>query len=439
MTIHNNKISLVGLGKLGLCTASCMAASGYDVLGFDINASLISQIKNKVNPYDEKDLESEMEKAGERLNPYHLQYQKAIDETDITFIIVPTPSLESGSFSTKILESVLDELSHYLSINNKEYHLIIIVSTVSPETIHTRLIPLVESKSGRKFNTGFGMCYNPEFIALGSVIKDFYNPDMVLIGHENEYDAMRVQEVYQTVCKNEPVYSLMSINSAEITKISLNAFVTMKISFANTLASLCYSVPNSNIDDITTALGADRRVGGRFLKGGAPFGGPCFPRDSRAFSEFTRSKNIISYLAEATDKVNETHRNFILNVISQYVERGGVIGILGLSYKPGTPVIDESFSLDLIRALLGLKHSVYVYDKYARENVRDIFQETIKYSDNIENCIQHCQMIILATSDNDFKVLPELLSNSSGKTIIDIWRMFDKTSFEGHTYLGIGS
>ena len=104
MSTINKNISLVGLGKLGLCTASCMAASGYNVLGFDINKSLISQLKDHVTPYDEKDLETVLEKAGENLTPYYLQFQKAIDETDITFIIVPTPSMESGSFSTKILD-----------------------------------------------------------------------------------------------------------------------------------------------------------------------------------------------------------------------------------------------------------------------------------------------------------------------------------------------
>ncbi|MBT3250774.1 MAG: UDP-glucose/GDP-mannose dehydrogenase family protein [Candidatus Marinimicrobia bacterium] len=439
MSTINKNISLVGLGKLGLCTASCMAASGYNVLGFDINKSLISQLKDHVTPYDEKDLETVLEKAGENLTPYYLQFQKAIDETDITFIIVPTPSMESGSFSTKILESVLVELSMHLKNSNKDYHLIVVVSTVSPETIYSRLIPLVESKSGRIFNKNFGMCYNPEFIALGSVIKDFYHPDMVLIGHENESDAIRIKEVYQTVCKNDPVYSLMSINSAEITKISLNAYITMKISFANTLANLCYQVPKSNIDDITTALGADRRVGSRFLKGGAPFGGPCFPRDSRAFSEFARSKQVISYLAEATDQVNKSHSDFILDVISRNMGMGDAVGVLGLSYKHGTPVIEESFSLTLIHALLKSKHSVYVYDKFAMDNARGIFQNTIHYSENIEKCLLKCQMIIITTSDNEFQVLPELLAKSKGKTIIDIWRIFEEDSFDGHTYIGIGS
>ena len=283
------------------------------------------------------------------------------------------------------------------------------------------------------------MCYNPEFIALGSVIKDFYHPDMVLIGHENESDAIRIKEVYQTVCKNDPVYSLMSINSAEITKISLNAYITMKISFANTLANLCYQVPKSNIDDITTALGADRRVGSRFLKGGAPFGGPCFPRDSRAFSEFARSKQVISYLAEATDQVNKSHSDFILDVISRNMGMGDAVGVLGLSYKHGTPVIEESFSLTLIHALLKSKHSVYVYDKFAMDNARGIFQNTIHYSENIEKCLLKCQMIIITTSDNEFQVLPELLAKSKGKTIIDIWRIFEEDSFDGHTYIGIGS
>src|SRR5439155_11277742 len=166
-------------------------------------------------------------------------YGEAIYESDITFLVGPTPSMQDGHFSSRHLQDALKHLAAALKESSKPYHLFAVTSTVSPGTTERVLAPLVESMAGRRLNEGFGMCYNPEFIALGSVISDFLGPDLVLIGQSNDAAGEQLVKIYERVCENRPYVARMSIVSAEITKLSINAYVTMKISFANTLSNIC--------------------------------------------------------------------------------------------------------------------------------------------------------------------------------------------------------
>ena len=257
----NIGISVIGLGKLGLCTAACFAESGYTVVGIDNNPDVVREIQNGIAPHQEPGLQELLTRVSSNIDAKQSDYQYCIEKTDTTFLIVPTPSTPDGGFSNQFLIDSLIPLAKFLSENPKPYHLFVIVSTVTPGSLLEELIPLVEFHSNRQFNAGFGMCYNPEFIALGSVIRDFFNPDMVLIGEGNKTDGELLEEIYRFTCKNQPHIARMSIPSAEITKISLNAFVTMKISFVNTLTELCDGIPGADIDHITDALGADKRIG----------------------------------------------------------------------------------------------------------------------------------------------------------------------------------
>ena len=187
----------------------------------------------------------------------------------------------------------------------KPYHLFVITSTVSPGTREENIIPLIEAMSGKKLSIDFGVCYTPEFVALGSVINDSLNPDMVLIGESDRRAGDGVEHIYAQVCENKPYIARMSIISAEVMKLSLNSYVTMKISFANTLASLCERIPGADVDAITNALGADKRISPYYLKGGLSFGGPCFPRDNRLLAYTARQAGLEAPLAEASDRVKD--------------------------------------------------------------------------------------------------------------------------------------
>jgi len=252
-------LSVIGLGKLGVCTAACFALKGFDVIGIDINKDFVDAINNSKAPVYEPKLQEIIASVRGKLKGTQ-DYKEAVRKSDITFIIVPTPSRLDGHLSDKTIQDVLKRLSVALREANKRYHLFVITSTVTPGTVDEKLIPLIESVSGKKLNTDFGVCYNPEFIALGSVITDFLNPDIVLIGESDKSAGDKLEDVYSIVCENKPYVARMSIISSEIAKISLNSYITMKISFANTLANICEALPGANIDDITRALGADKRV-----------------------------------------------------------------------------------------------------------------------------------------------------------------------------------
>ena len=282
------QLSVIGLGRLGLCAAACFASRGVPVVGVDINPSTVDAVNRGAAPFYEPQLPEMLRAAGDRLEAT-ADYGRALERSDVTLLIVPTPSGPDGEFSDAYLQDALTHLAQALRESRKSSHLFVITSTVSPGTIEGRLIPLIESVSGRALHEGFEICYNPEFIALGRVISDFLRPDLVLIGESAGAAGDRLEALYRAVCENAPRVARMSIVSAEITKIALNSFVTTKITFANTLASICEAVPGADIDAITDALGADRRVSPHYLRGGLPFGGPCFPQDNRAFAVFARA------------------------------------------------------------------------------------------------------------------------------------------------------
>jgi len=433
-------ISVIGLGKLGACAAACFASKGFSTIGVEIDQACVDSVNRGLAPVQEPGLQEFMDRAGDRLAATP-DYRRAFEESDITFLIVPTPSREDGHFSNEFLEHALERLSLALKDSLKKYHLFVVSSTVSPGSINGKLIPLVEAVSCRKLNRDFGFCYNPEFIALGSVIKDTLNPDMVLIGQSSPEAGDRVEEIYRVLCENTPYIARMSITSAEVAKIGLNAYVTMKISFANTLASICEKVAGTEIDKITDALGADKRISPYYLKGGLMFGGPCFPRDNRAFAAFTGQYGIEASLANATDQVNQCRRDILINRILAHVRthKCRAVSLLGLTYKPGTPVMDESPAIPVIRELLKNGLDVTVYDPLAMDNARKIFKDDISYSGSIGECIACSNTCVVMTNDNAFINMELEYFRGGPRTVIDCWRILGQTGdLENVEYIALG-
>ncbi|PIQ96149.1 MAG: UDP-glucose 6-dehydrogenase [Nitrospinae bacterium CG11_big_fil_rev_8_21_14_0_20_56_8] len=435
------KLSVIGLGKLGACTAACFAYKGIPTIGVDINADSVNAINAGKAPVFEPRLQELIQAAGDRLEAT-LDFDRAIQDSEVTFIVVPTPSRDDGHFSNAFVEEALADLASALKKVRKKYHLFVITSTVSPGVIEGELIPLVASVSGKKVNKDFGFCYNPEFIALGSVISDFLNPDLVLIGESDPKAGDLLSRIYEKVCDNKPQISRMSIPSAEVTKISLNSFVTMKISFANTLANICERIPGANIDDITRALGADKRISPFYLRGGLSFGGPCFPRDNKAFSAFAREAGVDAFLAQATDEVNEVQVDRVAEKILQDLpnHKKPAVAILGLSYKPNTPVIEESPSIKIIEKLLQAKDLlVEVYDPVALENTRAHFGDRVRYSTSLEECVGSSPICVVATPDKAFRNLRREWFRFQPTTIFDCWRILDRVALgNGIRYLPLG-
>jgi UDPglucose 6-dehydrogenase len=244
----------------------------------------------------------------------------------------------------------------------KKNHLFVCSSTTTPGAMDQVLIPMLEKETGWVCGKDFGVCYNPEFIALGNVINGLLEPDMVLIGESDPQSGAALEALFKKYNRNMPRISRMSIISAELTKISVNSYVTMKISFTNQLRMIAEKFPKADIHTILEAIGSDSRIGNKYLRAGLSFGGPCFPRDNRLLAFAAKQSGAPAPLAEATDRVNELTKTNLLEKVQGIAAKGETVAVLGLSYKPDTYITEESAGLYLAQNLKRHGYHVLAHD-----------------------------------------------------------------------------
>lgn len=431
-------ISVIGLGKLGLCIAACLADKGYRVIGVDVDKKKVEQINKGDNPIEETGLTELIKRCKANLKATN-DYSEALRNSQVTFVVIATPSEADGSFSNEQLEEALKEIAKVIKEKN-EYHLVVITSTVMPGTTEHVAKFILEDVSGNKCGIGFGLAYNPEFIALGSVIHDFLNPDFILIGEANKRDGEILEKMYKKVCENDPPIARMSPINAEIAKITLNCYITMKISFANSLASLCEQVEGADADVITNAIGMDRRIGRKYLKGGLGYGGPCFPRDNLAFGAFAKKVGVKPKLAEMVDEVNRDQVKRIVEIAKSQLSPKSKVSILGLSYKHLSPVIEDSQAIDITESLLKGGYRISVYDPMALGNAQSVFGDKVDYANSVEDCLKDSELCIITTRWEEFKALDgKTLKKKMKKTVVlDCWRLIEKNDLNGIRYIALG-
>src|SRR2546423_11096379 len=268
-------VSVCGLGKLGACMAATFAARGLSVVGVDIDPEKIRRVNAGEPPVDEPLLAETIKEGRERL--------RATDDpsetvsTDASFFIPPSPSLPDGSFPTEYLLNAMRPVAKAIKVAGKKGHIFVCSSTTTPGAVDSVLIPMLEKETAWKVGRDFGACYNPEFIALGNVVNGLLEPDIVLIGESDPASGEALEAFYKKYNRNSPRIARMSTISAELTKISLNSYITMKISFTNQLRLIAEQFPNANIHQILDAIGSDSRIGKKSLRAGLSYGGPCFP------------------------------------------------------------------------------------------------------------------------------------------------------------------
>lgn len=434
------KLSVIGLGKLGLPMAACFADKGYTVIGCDVNEAVVASTNRRKAPIFEPGLDKLLTSA-ETLSST-TDVEKAVIDSEMTFIIVPTPSQEDGSFSTRYVENVMEKIASGIKKKNA-YHVVVLTSTVLPNASEDRILPMLQKMSGKKCGKDFGYCYSPEFIALGSVIRNYLYPDVVLIGESDPQAGELLEEVYKNVCENDPPVVRTTIRSAELAKISLNAYVTMKISFANTIAELCEKLPGGDSEAISRVLGNDSRIGRKYLSGALAYGGPCFPRDNKAFAFFARQIGCEARLAEATDRENRHQVERIADTVACYLGdiNGKKIAMLGLTYKPDTDVIEESAAIYICQALLDKGARISVYDPAGEENARQILGNNINYSPSAKDCLDDADFCILSTPWEEFKQLSatDFIERMNKPVLLDCWKLYDSSAFQQKlVYLAVG-
>jgi UDPglucose 6-dehydrogenase len=420
----NEKVSVVGLGKLGLGLALCLADSGIETVGIDVSETVVNSINNGITPVIEPQYQELIEKLRHKFRA-SLSHAEAIEKTDITFILVATPSIGDGRFSNRYVKSALKSLAEAFGKSSKKNHLFVISSTVVPGSTEKTFIPLIEQISGKKYKKDFDVCFDPDFVALGTVVKDFKNPDLVIIGESSSEAGARVAALHKQICENEPKISRMSIISGEVAKVSLNAYITMKISFANTVANLCERIEGTDVDAITNAIGADRRISPFYLRGGLAFGGTCFPRDTKAFMTISRQYDIDPILLSAVEDVNVRQNKHLATVVKKYLAEENKVSVLGIAFKDKTPVTEASPAVNLIQELVIDDVDVMVFDPLAMENAHSIFDDEISYANSIEECLTSSPVCVVTLMSKEYKKAIENFWSAKPLTIVDCWRQID--------------
>ena len=418
--------------------AAVMAHKGHTVVGVDINPAFVAAIQNGRAPVEEPGLPEMIQANRDRLTAT-MDCEEAVLSTEVTFIIVPTPSDADGTFSLRYALAAAEKIGAALRKKSSR-HVVVLSSTVMPGSTGGQVLPAVEAASGKKCGSDFGLCYNPEFIALGSVIRDMLYPDMILIGESDERSGAMLEQFYAGVCESNPHIRRMNFVNAELTKLSVNTFVTTRISYANMLAQVCETLPGADVDVVTAAIGCDSRIGTKYLRGGLGYGGPCFPRDNIAFSALARANGVPALLAEATDALNRRQAPRLAEIVLSSLAAGGRVGILGLSYKPHTEVIDESQGVALAQELTRRGVKVHVYDPAAMANARTVLGDDVTYAASAVECTRQADVVAITTSWSEFGKL-SARDFKTAVTVLDCWRLLDREAMGTEVellYLGSG-
>lgn len=401
-----NKIALFGLGKLGLPLALILSQY-YKVYGIDVDRNKVTNLKKGISPFFEPKLDDYLQKNIKNIDFNHLD-EYNLDDFDVAVILVNTPSNNEGGFSNQYIYDVIEDLSKKLKSSNKKDFLFILSSTVMPGS-HSEIIKQIEKLSNKKLNEDFGFVYIPDLVALGNVINDFENPDLVILGQSNEKYGKVALDLYSKFIKNDAPHVRMELIESEISKVSLNAYITMKISFANFIGNVSEKY-ECNPNNITKALGYDKRISPYYIKSGLPFGGTCFPRDTWAFIKMSENIGLDAVHIKATQKINEIQHELFFEKVKNYKDKS--IGIFGISFKPETSVTVESAGYILYEKLKSLGYNVFGCDELV----------PVEFNfENIKDFINNSEVLVL--SHNNSKVLEPYKEILKEKILINPWKI----------------
>lgn len=408
-----SKISFIGLGKLGLPLAALLAKDNQ-VLCIDKNEYVLSQLSEGKLPFYETGLENLLSEVSENIIDYTDSYRRVIEETESAIILVNTQLGDDG-YSAEFVKSAIRDLAVNLKKSHRKYFNVILSSTVLPGTITQELIPLFEKISGRKYGVGFGFSYVPDFVKLGSVIHDFKNPEFFVIGANKKRDYEVTYNIFQGIHENDCKSFHLTLEETEVAKVSLNAFIVNKITFANFLGMMCDSMENVNVHNVTNVIGLDRRISPYFFKSGTPYGGTCFPRDALAFIKFAKDRNLEAKNLIFAEETNERLQKFIFNKCGAFKS----VGVLGVSFKPTSPVTIGSPSKILIKKLLECDKIVNTYDKLEEAQL-NLNLNTVKCQ-TAQECIDKSDIVVIMHPDKDFSDL-----NYANVNLVDLWGVVKK-------------
>jgi UDPglucose 6-dehydrogenase len=429
------KISVIGIGYVGLCTAVGFASKGYNVIASTHDAEKAAKINQGIPPFHEPNLQNLLEKAVQNgyLKCLIDQTEKAVLETDLTFNAVGTPSRPDGSIDLQFIETSSRDMGKALH-KKSTYHVVVIKSTVVPGTTQDLVKPILEKESKKKCGPDFGLCMSPEFLRQGSAFEDTMHTDRIVIGEYDKKSGDTLENLYKDFyAKNAPPTIRTTLSTAELIKYASNSLLATKISFINTIANICEKIPGADVKTVATAMGLDKRIGPLFLNAGLGYGGSCFPKDVKALMAYSKNLGYPLKLLDAVEDVNKTQPLKAIQFCKEQLGNleGKRIAILGLAFKADTDDMREARVIPIINQLLEEGANVTAYDPVAIPVAKVIFQNKIQYAPSAIGCLKKADCCIIVTEWPEFKkLMPEdFTRNMKQPVLIDGRRIYDPKIF----------
>lgn len=398
------KIAIVGTGYVGLVTGTCFSEMGVDVTCVDVQQEKIEKLKKGIIPIYEPGLEDMVHKnyqAG-RLN-FTTDLTEVLDDVEVVFSAVGTPPDEDGSADLKYVL----EVARTIGQNMKKYILVVTKSTVPVGTAQKVKIAIAEELKKRNLDIPFDVASNPEFLKEGAAIEDFMKPDRVVVGVDSERAKDLMERLYKPFMMTQYRMIFTDIPSAEMIKYAANSMLATRISFMNDIANLCELV-GADVDMVRKGIGADTRIGRKFLYPGCGYGGSCFPKDVKALIKTAEQNGYSMQVLKAVEAVNEAQKSLLFYKLVKLLGTedfsGKKIAMWGLAFKPETDDMREASALVLIDHLLAAGASVCAYDPIAMEECKRRIGDKISYAQNMYEAVLDADALLLVTEWKEFRI-----------------------------------
>ena len=430
------KICVIGTGYVGLVAGTCLAEMGNDVICVDNNEEKLAQLQKGIIPIFEPGLEELIKtNASEKRLSFSSDLKSAVEKSLLCFIAVGTPQGEDGSADLQYVCQVAESIGEAMN----DYKVIVDKSTVPVGTAE-KVTAIIKSKT----NHSFDVVSNPEFLKQGAAVEDFLKPDRVVVGSNSEKATKIMQELYAPFLRTGNPVIIMDVKSAEMTKYASNAFLAVKISYANEIANICEKV-GADAEKVRIGMCSDKRIGSQFLFPGLGYGGSCFPKDVKAILNTAKQYHCDYQMLEAADNINKLQRKLFVDKILKHFDndvKGKTIAVWGLAFKPKTDDMREAPSITIINTLLEQGANIKAYDPKAIESAKFHFGNKITYTKGSYEALENAEALLLLTEWNEFRNpdFERIKTLMKSPVIFDGRNQYNNKNIEelGFTYYRIG-
>ena len=434
------KIAIIGTGYVGLVSGTCFADMGIDVTCIDIDQAKIDALRRGEIPIYEPGLDTMVLRNHEsgRLK-FSTSLAEVIDVVEVIFSAVGTPPDEDGSADLQYVLAVAREIGQLMN----KYLLVVTKSTVPVGTARLVRDAIREEQQKRGVNIPFDVASNPEFLKEGAAIKDFMHPDRVVVGADSEHAKSLMAKLYRPFMLSSDRMLFTDIPSAEMIKYAANAMLATRISFMNDIANLCDLV-GANVNMVRKGIGADHRIGTKFLYPGCGYGGSCFPKDVKAIINTAAKHGYEMKVLKAVEKVNESQKSLLFRKLAAHYEslEGLTVALWGLAFKPETDDMREAPALTMIQLLSEAGAKIKVYDPVAMDECRRRLGDRVTYCRDMYEATVDADALCLLTEWKEFRMpsWAAIARTMRRPVVLDGRNIYDRAELEaeGFTYYGLG-